>query len=77
MIYVYLKVDTAAPPEAAAFDAADLMTSLQQVSDLWFGGQVVVSTTQNGQTISLLDRIDTHEPQRNAPRCIGTIRRMS
>jgi hypothetical protein len=77
MIYVYLKVDTAAPPEAAAFEAPDLMTSLQQAADRWFGGQVVVSIKQSGQTISLLDRIDTHEPQRNAPRCIGTIRRMS
>jgi hypothetical protein len=76
MIYVYLKLEST-PPEAAAFEAPDLMASLQQAADLWFGGQVVASTKQNGQTISLLDRIDTHEPQRNAPRCIGTIRRMS
>jgi hypothetical protein len=76
MIYVYLNQD-ATPPVAHAFEADGIMAGLQQAADLWFGGQVVVSTRQNGQTISLLDRIDTHEPQRNVPRCIGTIRRMS
>jgi hypothetical protein len=77
MIYVFLKVDTAAPPEAAAFDAADLMTSLQQAADRWFGGQVVAAIRQTGQTISLLDRIATLDARDNALRCIGTVRRMS
>jgi hypothetical protein len=76
MIYVYLRQEST-PPEAAAFDAADLMTSIQQVSDLWFGGQVVAAIRQTGQTISLLDRIATLDARDNAPRCIGTIRRMS
>jgi hypothetical protein len=76
MTYVYLNQDVV-PPEAHAFEADGIMDGLQQAADLWFGGQVVAAIRQTGQTISLLDRIATLDARNNAPRCIGTVRRMS
>jgi hypothetical protein len=72
MIYVYLRQEST-PPEAAAFEAPDLMTSLQQAADRWFGPVPVLGFRQTGKSIDLYD--GKVGPDEN-PRLIGSVRRM-